>query len=69
MNQMMNKTPQVYGVLEFMQTSDPGLSQGYTNPTHQVAVPTEFYAVAPNICRSSVCALFRATIPAPRILR
>jgi len=52
---MTNKTTQVNGVLEFMQTSDPGLSQGCTNPAHQVAGPTEFCAVAPNICGSSVC--------------
>jgi len=35
------------------------LSQEYTNPGHQVAVATTFCKVAPHVCWSSVCNLFR----------
>jgi len=41
---------------------------GCANPSRQVARPTEFYKMAPNVCESLVWDLLRATVLAPRIL-
>ena len=42
--------------------------QGYTNPGLQVARATKFFAVAPNVCGSSVWILLHVSLLVSRIL-
>jgi hypothetical protein len=48
--------------------NDHYLDQGYTNPGLQVARATKFFAVAPNVCGSSVWMLLQVALLVSRIL-
>ena len=51
------------------QVKHPQIIQGCANPRHQAARVTKFCAVAPQICRSSVCNLLNvASVGAEIIL-